>query len=77
MHILGKVFFLVIALVAINVGTTALFNFNAFSLLPLNLVTPVGVVVGLIGVLSLVLFFYMGCGCHEDTHETINRTHID
>jgi|GEM_PF-3980902 len=76
MHLLGKVFFLIVSLVAINVGTAALFNFNVFSMLPLNLVTPVSVIVGIIGVVSLVMFFYMGhCGVHEEErdHNNVNR----
>lgn len=75
MHILGKVLWVVTALASLNIGTSALFNMDMLSMLPLELAKPVAVLVGIAGLLSLV-FCVRCCAekCNDNNQSPHNHT---
>lgn len=60
MHVLGKIVWIITALVSMNVGTSALFGFDALASLPVDMAKLVAILIGVAGVLSLVMMF-KGC----------------
>jgi len=69
MRLLGKVVWVITALVAINVGMSALLAFDIFDRVPDAALMPLAIIIGLSGLLSLWMFISMccgmgkGCGC--------------
>lgn len=75
MHILGKVVWLITALVSMNVGAAALFGFDALAALPVDLAKLVAVLIGAAGVLSLVMMFKgcRACKCGDACNCTMTK----
>ena len=53
MHVLGRVVWLITAFAAINIGTTALFDFDVLARMPEGALYTVSVIIGVAGALSL------------------------
>jgi uncharacterized membrane protein YuzA (DUF378 family) len=69
MRILGKVVWVITALVSLNIASAAFLGFDIFAMVPDAALMPLVVVIGLSGLLSLWMFISMccgmskGCGC--------------
>jgi|GEM_PF-6454134 len=68
MHIVGKIVWLITALASIAIAAASVFGFDLWSAVPMNVVQPMNIIIGIAGVLSLLMCFQK-CMHYQHQHQ--------